>query len=652
MKHYLLLLALLFAAGTMAQPPQRQDIDVDETEEDIMNQRQMGNIEIVQATEEANKSLNSVLKSLSEPYVKMDEGGTITEFTVSPTVQKLKDRSLSISFPELASSYIGHDIKWLKKPQRFNPRKDDINNFYLVPMAGEYRVVMKNKRGKECDMSEFRLVPLNDRTFTSQTVEKHQYAWIKGDPEQYITRVIPTNGEVGLKYLPTGEQVNIPYSIRFGNHVDWQEKDGVFVAEQILVNGNVRYCHLTELRTGTTWYLTIPFTINANGRNGRDGRDGSNGISGMNTYSYTDKKGVKHTVKGTCGTAGGNGTNGENGTNGGHILVYLDKNLSQDVVTITNKAGKGGRGGSAGIGGTHGQGSGCTGRAPNGYPGRSGSGGKPGVSKVIRIIADPIRQMHAKYELSVTSPCLYIQFPEQKSRRMKKPEPIAQTLDTTSSEMKTEVKKFTLNHAESKPKKEVNTSESPAPAPRQTRIEPKKEVVKEKRVYEWEQFVLVNYAYGPGQHAFGLTYGRVKLFGWYANFMLGTGMNWIYQREGDPYITVSGERVYPFYTGKKSANQLELTAGGIVRVVIPLYIYFGTGYGYRSLTREISSGEWVKMVNWGDRTFSFGNGQSWAIGVQGNINGFTISAGFTYITNYHAGIPEGRIGLGYTFKVK
>ena len=185
-----------------------------------------------------------------------------------------------------------------------------------------------------------------------------------------------------------------------------------------------------------------------------------------------------------------------------------------------------------------------------------------------------------------------------------------------------------------------------------TGIELKNERVKKTNVYEWEQFVLLNYAYGPGQHAFGVTYGRVKLFGWYTNFMLGTGMHWIYQYEGDPYISVKGDQVYPFYTGKKSANQLELTAGGIVRLVIPLYIYFGTGYGYRSLTREISSGEWVKMVGWdGDRNHSFGNGQSWAIGIQGNIKGFTISGGFTYITNYRRGIPEGRIGLGYTFKV-
>ena len=46
-----------------------------------------------------------------------------------------------------------------------------------------------------------------------------------------------------------------------------------------------------------------------------------------------------------------------------------------------------------------------------------------------------------------------------------------------------------------------------------TGIELKNERVKKTNVYEWEQFVLLNYAYGPGQHAFGVTYGRVKLFG-------------------------------------------------------------------------------------------------------------------------------------------
>lgn len=184
-----------------------------------------------------------------------------------------------------------------------------------------------------------------------------------------------------------------------------------------------------------------------------------------------------------------------------------------------------------------------------------------------------------------------------------------------------------------------------------TGIELKNERVKKKNVYEWERFILLNYAYGPGQHAFGLTYGEVKLFGWYVNFMLGTGMNWIYQHEGNPEIYINGNSVYPFYTGKKSANQLELTAGGIVRLVIPLYIYFGTGYGYRSLTREISNGDWVKMVSYGDDRHSFGNGQEWAIGLQGNIKGFTISAGFSYITNYNrAGIPEVKVGIGYTFK--
>ncbi len=187
-----------------------------------------------------------------------------------------------------------------------------------------------------------------------------------------------------------------------------------------------------------------------------------------------------------------------------------------------------------------------------------------------------------------------------------------------------------------------------------TGIELKNEKVKKKNVYEWEQFILANYAFGPGQHAFGLTYGQVKLFGWYTNVMFGTGVHWIHQYEGDPSITLpNGNRVYPFYNGNTSANQLEITAGGIVRLVIPLYIYFGTGFGYRTLTCQTTDGEWVKMTGYyNGKNNSVGPGQEWALGLQGNIKGFTIAAGASIITNYNAFMPEVKVGLGYTFKVK
>ena len=62
-----------------------------------------------------------------------------------------------------------------------------------------------------------------------------------------------------------------------------------------------------------------------------------------------------------------------------------------------------------------------------------------------------------------------------------------------------------------------------------------------KRTYEWEHFLLANYAcaftpYQYNQHAFGLTYGHVKLFGWYVNALLGTGFNYAYTGVGPYFI--------------------------------------------------------------------------------------------------------------------
>lgn len=186
-----------------------------------------------------------------------------------------------------------------------------------------------------------------------------------------------------------------------------------------------------------------------------------------------------------------------------------------------------------------------------------------------------------------------------------------------------------------------------------TGLEIKQEKVKKKNVYEWEQFITLNY--NPGfstggrtTHSFGLTYGRVKLFGFYVNATLGTGFN--YRSNYDSYgdkIYYQGKDIYPFYTGKKSANHIAFTAGGIVRMVIPLYIYLGIGYGYQSYTRQITSGEWVMM-----RYNSVTHGMNWDIGLQGNIKGFTISIGYTALTDYDdAALHQVKIGLGYTFKV-
>ncbi len=190
-----------------------------------------------------------------------------------------------------------------------------------------------------------------------------------------------------------------------------------------------------------------------------------------------------------------------------------------------------------------------------------------------------------------------------------------------------------------------------------TGLEIKQEKVKKKNVYEWENFLLANYGLGFiddfKSHSFGLTYGRVKLFGYYASVMVNTGLHYAndYTAErngslGSEWINYGYESLYPFYTGKNSYNRASLTLGGIVRMVVPLYLYIGAGYGYQSVTRQMSSGKWAMI-----RPFSVTHGMMWDVGLQGSIKGFTISAGYSVLTDYdYYTMHELKVGLGYTFK--
>lgn len=187
-----------------------------------------------------------------------------------------------------------------------------------------------------------------------------------------------------------------------------------------------------------------------------------------------------------------------------------------------------------------------------------------------------------------------------------------------------------------------------------TGIDVKSERVKKKYVFEWENFILANYYYGVGgdnglgQHSIGVTYGRVKLFGFYASMLVGTGSHYGYSYRGD-ISRHTIDDIYPSYTGKISQNHVAFTVGGIVRLVIPLYFYIGTGYGYKTTTMELADGNW--MLDRYHRSECVEHGHQWELGLQGNIKGFTISTGLSALVNYKRGHLYGvKIGIGYTFK--
>ena len=170
---------------------------------------------------------------------------------------------------------------------------------------------------------------------------------------------------------------------------------------------------------------------------------------------------------------------------------------------------------------------------------------------------------------------------------------------------------------------------------------------KKRKKEEWiatipkSNFFLLNGAYSScPQYSFGLTYGHVKRFGWYANVMSNFGFRFSGEYESDAQGYINGE--FPFYSGAKKSTYLSASLGAIVRLHIPLYLYAGAGYGYRGVFYELTSGEWASCKT---ETASQ-HGLHWEAGLLCNIKGFALSGGVSSATNFDANFFEAKIGIG------
>lgn len=170
---------------------------------------------------------------------------------------------------------------------------------------------------------------------------------------------------------------------------------------------------------------------------------------------------------------------------------------------------------------------------------------------------------------------------------------------------------------------------------------------KAKQQAEWvasipkSNFFLLNGAYSTcPQYSFGLTYGHVKRLGWYANVMSNFGFTFSSDYESDANGCINGE--YPFYSGSHKATYLSASVGAVVRLHIPVYLYGGVGYGYRSVFYELATGEWTSCKT---ETAS-SHGLHWEAGLLCNIKGFALSGGISSSTNFDASFFETKIGVG------
>ena len=162
--------------------------------------------------------------------------------------------------------------------------------------------------------------------------------------------------------------------------------------------------------------------------------------------------------------------------------------------------------------------------------------------------------------------------------------------------------------------------------------------------YPWSNFVMLNGAYALyPEYAFGITYARVKQYGFYVSAMMNPSIRFHADHYGSASGAIDGE--YPFYSGKHTSTRISATAGALVRLHIPMYLYAGVGYGYRGLFYETTEHDWVA---WRTANTIY-HGMHWEAGLMGNIKGFAISLGVSSITDFSNMYYEAKLGLGYCF---
>ncbi len=164
-------------------------------------------------------------------------------------------------------------------------------------------------------------------------------------------------------------------------------------------------------------------------------------------------------------------------------------------------------------------------------------------------------------------------------------------------------------------------------------------LVKMKKEWKKESFFTVNAAYSIApQLSYGLTFGQIKRFGWYVSLMSSTdfqGLSTDLTCNKDGYI----DGLLPFYSKEKSTTRISGIVGGIFKIIDPLCVKAGIGYGNRTVCWKTKDERWVKNNGLSVQ------GIDATIGLQGNINGFVIS--LEMVTTEFETL-EAKLGLGFS----
>lgn len=138
--------------------------------------------------------------------------------------------------------------------------------------------------------------------------------------------------------------------------------------------------------------------------------------------------------------------------------------------------------------------------------------------------------------------------------------------------------------------------------------------------------------------SYGVMVGVVRKFGPYIKAKYDFKNNSTDLNCTNEGLNEAGQEVW--FSGRKKHTRMSVTAGGIMRIALPLYVYAGAGYGYRTLAWETVEGNWAKNLNNSYDGFEFETGLVY------RYTNYAISAGIQ--TNQFK-FCELNVGVGIMF---
>ena len=197
------------------------------------------------------------------------------------------------------------------------------------------------------------------------------------------------------------------------------------------------------------------------------------------------------------------------------------------------------------------------------------------------------------------------------------------SLETTTNEVAAKTEQNSQNLAQTQAKVESQSQSQAAPA----------------NTVDSYSFLTLNAAYNNyGKLSYGLTLGAMKKMGWFVSVMSNfsfnfNGVSTDHECTNDFYVS----QYYPFYTGKEVYTSLSANGGVMFRIVKPLALKIGAGYGIRNLAYEMVDGKYVRNTDVST------SGVEAVIGMQYKVGKLIVSLDMV-TTNFK--YYEAKLGLG------